>query len=110
MVNSHLMREDLLNISGNNLVIKSKMFGIFVYIPFSIDSLIDITWKGKLLLMSDATKSSKWDDFYTVADRLNSPELVDKYININIVFNLYPGSGKQSQKKLLIEKGDLVLA
>lgn len=99
-----LAQDDMLNISGNNLVIKSKMFGIFVYIPFSIDSLIDITWKGKLLLMSDATKSSKWDDFYTVADRLNAPELVDKYININIVFNLYPGSGKQSPKETFNRK------
>ena len=45
-----LAQDDMLNISGDNLVIKSKMFGILVYIPFSVDSLIDITWKGKLFI------------------------------------------------------------
>ena len=54
--------------------------------------------------MSDATKSSKWNDFDTVADRLNAPELVDKYINTNIVFNLYPGSDKQSPKETFNRK------
>jgi len=93
-----LAQDDMLNMGIYNLVIivKSKMSGNFVHIPFSIDALIDITWRGQRYLMVEANKSSKWDDFYTVADRLSAPELIDKYINKNIVFNVYPGSGEQS--------------
>ena len=81
-----LAQADMLNISENNIFIQSKMFGIYVYFPFSTNTIIDITWRGKLLHMSEASKSQKWDDFQTVADRLNAPELVDIYINNYITY------------------------
>jgi hypothetical protein len=99
-----LAQDDMLDTGFNNLIIKSKMFGSFVRAPFSVDTLIDLTWKGRGHLKSEARTDPKWDNFYTVADRLNAPELVDKYINKNIVYQLYRGSGKQGPRETFYKK------
>jgi hypothetical protein len=43
--------------------------------------------------IEDALLHSRWKRFYTVADRLNSPELINHYINENFFFNKKPASG-----------------
>lgn len=40
-----------------------------------------------------AIAQSRWKIFYTVADRLNSPELISYYINENFFFRKTPASG-----------------
>jgi hypothetical protein len=40
-----------------------------------------------------AIAQSRWQEFYTVADRLNSPELVSYYINKYFLFRKTPASG-----------------
>lgn len=43
--------------------------------------------------IGNAVKQSRWKLFYTVADRLNSPELVSYYINKYFFFRKTPASG-----------------
>lgn len=40
-----------------------------------------------------AIEQSRWKLFYTVADRLNSPELISYYINKNFFFRKTPANG-----------------
>jgi len=46
--------------------------------------------------IEDALRHSRWKRFYTVADRLNSPELINHYINENFFFNKKPATGVYS--------------
>lgn len=43
--------------------------------------------------IENALLHSRWKGFYTVADRLNSPELINHYINENFFFNKKPANG-----------------
>jgi hypothetical protein len=44
-------------------------------------------------VIEKALQRSRWKQFYTVADRLNAPELVNHYINENFFFRKTPASG-----------------
>lgn len=44
-------------------------------------------------LIRKALLKSRWESFYTVSDRLNSPELINYYINHFIAYRKAPGSG-----------------
>jgi hypothetical protein len=48
-----------------------------VIVDYSLNTLLDEAWSNKDL------NEKKWDDFKTVADRLNAPELLDYYIDHN---------------------------
>jgi len=44
-------------------------------------------------IIENALRRSRWKTFYTVADRLNSPELINHYINENFFFRKTPANG-----------------
>jgi hypothetical protein len=43
--------------------------------------------------IEDALEQSRWKSFYSVADRLNAPELVSYYINKSFMFRKSPANG-----------------
>lgn len=53
----------------------------------------DLFHAGDREMIQQALDHSRWKLFYTVADRLNSPELVNYYINKQFFFRKTPSSG-----------------
>lgn len=61
---------------------------------YSLKSLLDAAWND----LFSWTKTEKWNEFQTVADRLNSPELLDYYERKVIRYKYLSGYGEDQEE------------